>query len=141
EEGALRLLEIGAMARGEIDDPHDGRYDLPELVNVVVNRLPLPDEGMDPMDLLPPAASLDLINQRLRLLLDKAKHAPYYGAKLREVTIETVSDLPRLSILTRSDMEANMPPNSNGLATGEYTGGYVTRSGGSTGEPKFSIYD
>ncbi|MEK7743763.1 MAG: phenylacetate--CoA ligase family protein, partial [Elusimicrobiota bacterium] len=52
-----------------------------------------------------------------------------------------MSDLRKIPILTRAEMEANMPPQGEGLSTGPWRGGYVTRSGGSTGAPKFSVYD
>lgn len=139
--GALRTFALGQMSGGEIDDPHDGAYDLPQLVNFVVTRLPLDAEGVDPKDFLPDTAKKLLIDQRLRVLLDRARKAPFYRERLKGVKIESVDDLTRIPILTREEMEQNMLPAGDGLCTGPFTGGYVSRSGGSTGAPKFSIYD
>lgn len=126
--GAVRVVEIGSMAGGAIDDPHDGQYDLPQLVNFVFSRL-----------------KNGTTNARLRKLIEKARHAPFYSERLKNLSVETVRDLRKISILTRQDMEANMPPAGSALQTSPgvlpFTGGYVSRSGGSTGEPKYSIYD
>jgi len=138
--GALRVLELGQMGGGEIEDPHDGSYDLPQFVNFVVSRLPV-GEGRDPRDLLPERSQRDLINSKLRTLVDRAKGSPFYRERFSRITVNTVEDLRKVPILTREEMETNMPPQGQGLCTGEFSGGYVSRSGGSTGAPKFSIYD
>lgn len=140
--GALRILELGQMSGGEVDDPHDGAYDLPQLVNVNVTRLALPRKDMRPFDVLSETARRRIVDEKLRVLLDHAAKSPFYADRLRQAKIDGVADLPKIPILTRAEMEANMPPQSRGLATlSEIAGGYVTRSGGSTGEPKFSVYD
>jgi len=138
--GALRVLELGQMSGGEIEDPHDGSYDLPQFVNFVVSRLPV-GAGKDPRDLLPEREKAALIDRRLRTLVDRAKRSPFYAERFRRVSIDSVADLRKIPVLTREEMENNMPPHGQGLCTGEFSGGYVSRSGGSTGAPKFSIYD
>lgn len=139
--GALRIVTLGQMAGGEIDDPHDGQYDLPQLVNLVVSRSMKTESGAHWLDYLPCERRRNLINERLRTLLDRARRSLFYAERLRGLRIDTVEDLPLIPSLKREEMENNMPPRGNALATGNYLGGYVTRSGGSTGEPKFSIYD
>ena len=47
--GALRIVDIGTMAGGEIDDPHDGIYDLAQLGNFVVGHFGL-GWGIHPAD-------------------------------------------------------------------------------------------
>lgn len=138
--GALRVVILGKMAEGEIDDPHDGRYDLPQFKNLVLARVSESD-GREPIETLTPRARRALIDERLRRLMDEARKSPFYAKRLRGISIETATDLRKIGILTREQMESNMPPQGEGLATGKWSGGYVTRSGGSTGEPKFSIYD
>ncbi|MBI4387233.1 MAG: hypothetical protein HY551_07610 [Elusimicrobia bacterium] len=138
--GALRVVELGKMAEGEIDDPHDGRYDLPQFKHLCLARLDVP-EDWDPASSLSSDDKRRLIDGRLRRLIDRAALSPFYRRRLQGIQIQTAADLPRLPILTREEMEANMPPQGEGLATGPWQGGYVSRSGGSTGEPKFSIYD
>ncbi|MBI4802163.1 MAG: hypothetical protein HY796_06530 [Elusimicrobia bacterium] len=153
--GALRIVEAGSMALGNIDDPHDGSYDLPQLMNLVFTRVALP-EGLEPGDVLDPEERTGLINSRFKELIRTARASSYYSKIFKGLKIETIADLGKLPVLTREKMEANMPPRGYGLYTGDLkeklksslspfpgaiTGGYVTRSGGSTGLPKFSIYD
>lgn len=139
--GALRIFELGVMSGGEIADPHDGAYDLPQLVNFVVTRLPQMNALLDPRDCLIHSERKALLDARLRRLIDRARQSAFYGERFKGVVIDGVDDLRKVPILTREEMDANMPPKGTGLQTGEYWGGYVSRSGGSTGEPKFSIYD
>jgi phenylacetate-CoA ligase len=139
--GAVRIVELGKMAGGEVDDPHDGAYDLPQLMHLVMARVALPGEATAPVDVMPEPERRALIDARLRALIDHARRAPLYERRLEGVTIDGADDLPKLPMLTREDMDRGMPPKGEGLATGPYTGGYVSRSGGSTGEPKFSVYD
>ncbi|MBI5209842.1 MAG: hypothetical protein HY927_07720 [Elusimicrobia bacterium] len=136
--GALRVLELGAMASGEIDDPHDGQYDLPQYMNLVIGRV---GRTRGSTLHLPEAERRRLVDARLRCLVAAARRSAFYGKRLKGLTLETAADLPRVPVLTRSEMEANMPPQGDGLSTGPWAGGYVSRSGGSTGEPKFSVYD
>lgn len=135
--GAQRILPLRAMAGGEIDDPHDGAYDLPHFLNLVVMRA-----EEDPIDYLSSSARGELLDSRLRDLLAHARaRSSHYGTILKGIEVRGVPDLPRVPPLTRSLLDANMPPRGRGLAANEAIGGYVTRSGGSTGEPKFSHYD
>lgn len=138
EAGALRIVEVGTMFGGEIDDPHDGAYDLPQLMHLVHSRS---SSGRHTQDYLPAEEHEALIDSRLRELLAVAQRSPFYSERLKGLNIRSVRDLAQVPSLTRGQMEANMPPQGNGLATGEYVGGYVSRSGGSTGTPKFSLYD
>ncbi|MFA6433707.1 MAG: acyl-CoA reductase [Elusimicrobiales bacterium] len=131
--GAVRVLELGRMSGGEIDDPHDGAYDLPQFMNRVIIRAGGNSRA--------PGRYRALIDSRLRRLLDAARRSPFYARRLEGLKIETVEDLPAIPRLTRAEMDSNMPPKGEGLCTGAWTGGYVSRSGGSTGEPKFSVYD
>lgn len=137
--GALRVVALGGMAEGEIDDPHDGRHDLPQFFNLVLKR----SQHAEPpaWAAMPERSRRARIDERLRVLIDAARRAPFYARRLKGLRIETAADLPSVPPLTREEMEANMPPQGSGLGTGPWTGGYVTRSGGSTGAPKFSLYD
>lgn len=139
--GALRVLELGQMSGGEIDDPHDGSYDLSMFGHFVYTRLPLPSPLHHPMDCISKEERTSFINAKLRELVDVARLAPLYAKRFAGKNIETVADLKSIAPLTREDMDSNMLPKSDGLKTGPWSGGYVTRSGGSTGEPKFSVYD
>jgi len=140
DRGALRILELGSMAAGQIDDPHDGVRDLPQLMRLVLRRLP-GRRDWTPAERLTEARRQSLIAARLRRLVDVARRSTFYGRRLKGLRIETTADLGRIPLLTREEMEENMPPRSEGLGTGPWAGGYVSRSGGSTGTPKFSVYD
>jgi len=137
--GALRVLEVGQMGSGEIDDPHDGSFDLSQFGNFVFQRGD--SQGRAPEDEMPIEKYQSLIDSRLRILIDHAKRSPFYSQKLLGVEVEGIRDLPRIPILSRKNMEEQGDPQTQGLKTRDWWGGYVTRSGGSTGKPKFSIYD
>jgi len=149
KSGALRIVETGSMAGGNIDDPHDGSYDLPQLMNLVFTRVALP-AGLEPGDLSTAEERAGVINARFKELIGTARASGYYSKILKGLKIETIADIGKIPVLTREKMEENMPPRGFGLYTGALkeggfpgaiTGGYVSRSGGSTGAPKFSIYD
>lgn len=136
DAGALRIVSLGKMALGEIDDPHDGNYDLPQFMRLVFNRTAPAFYGCWKAE-----DQERWINQKLRSLLRHAKNSKFYAARLNGLRLETVADLAKIPPLKREEMEANVPPAGTGLATKTSLGGYVSRSGGSTGIPKFSIYD
>lgn len=151
DAGALRLLPLGAMAGGESDDPHDGAYDLPQLLKLVCHRHEPRWRHVHPDDRASPEARTREIADRLALLERSARRTPLYAERLAHhgpLSLETLERFPRL---TRLDLELNMPPAGLGLLAPDaaapaqfpqaFQGGYVTRSGGSTGEPKFSVYD
>ncbi len=141
--GALRVRKLGEMSGGEIDEPHDGAYDLPQLMNLFSQTVDAPDLLRSaPSELLSKAERESEINSRLRTLLRVAKKSLHYGEVLESKPVSSIQELARVPILTRELMEAGMPPQGEGLGTlRRPQGGYVTRSGGSTGKPKYSVYD
>ena len=139
--GALRLVDVGRAGVGEIDDPHDGSYDLPQWMHLVLSRASGLRGDVHPVDALRPAERRRLIGERLRALVRTARRSDFYGERLKGIEVDDAQDLEKVPVLTREEMEANMPPRGAGLSTGSPLGGYVSRSGGSTGEPKFSFYD
>lgn len=139
QAGAVRVLALGQMAFGEGEDPHDGAMDLPQFMRLVLRRFPRP--AWTPFENLTPENGRRLIESRLRRLIENARASRFYGARLKGLKVETVADLKKVPILTRAEMEANMPPQGEALSTGPWQGGCITRSGGSTGAPKFSVYD
>lgn len=137
--GVPRIVDIGLMAGGLADDPHDGKYDLPQLLNLVVRRHL--KSTRTPWETLNTNARDNRINANLQQLIRHARQAPHYANVLANLEINTTADLCRVPILSREILEREMKPYGCGLITKPWQGGYVTRSGGSTGEPKFSIYD
>jgi phenylacetate-coenzyme A ligase PaaK-like adenylate-forming protein len=149
--GVLRLLPLGKMAGGEADDPHDGAYDLPQLLKLVCHRFEDKWRFVHPEDRVDPGARNVDIEQRLGLLDRAARQTSFYAKRLEKcgkLTLESLAAFPRL---TRHDLEENTPPFGSGLLAPDndapqdarfaLQGGYVTRSGGSTGDPKYSLYD
>lgn len=139
--GALRVLDLGSMSGGEVDDPHDGAYDLSQLGHFVVTRLERPNPAIRPFERMSESKQAALLDARLRVLLEAAKRAPFYAERLAGKDIQGVGDLEMIPPLRRGEMEQGLPPAGTALATRPFQGGYVTRSGGSTGTPKFSLYD
>jgi phenylacetate-CoA ligase len=141
ELGALRVVDIGLMGGGSIDDPHDGMYALPQFLNLVVSRFETAHSCAHPMDLLARDERLDVINERLRQVVDIARGHDVYKERLKGVSIEGTHDLPKIPPLERPDMERLMNPATLAARSRLPSGGYITRSGGSTGDPKFSHFD
>ncbi|MDZ4662811.1 MAG: acyl-CoA reductase [Pseudomonadota bacterium] len=137
--GGLRILPLGSMALGEIDDPHDGQYDLAQYLNLVVARGPLDD--LTPFDVASDEYREALRDQKLREMLAHANKSPFYQERLKNISIQSLKDLHKIPVLSRLEWENNMPPMKETLATTPPKGGYVTRSGGSTGVAKFSYFD
>lgn len=137
--GALRIVEIGNMAGGNIDDPHDGAYDLPQFMNLVKTDW----QGIDPIDRLPQPKREKILTERLRHIVDVAKSFPFYQKRLEKIDIETLSDLSKAPVITREEYENNLSSTKDGQTSKSIfeKGGYITRSGGSTGVPKFSYFD
>ncbi|MCX6118435.1 MAG: hypothetical protein NT027_12905 [Proteobacteria bacterium] len=155
--GAQRCFELGAMFAGEIDDPHDGAYDLPQLLNISVSRLKKTTssgqtkdsflandpsltqaEGIDPWD--HHYARQEIIDSRLRQIVDAAKKSSFYSKKFAGIEIDSAKDLQKLPLLTRGEWTDKMLPASRDLLTKSMQGGFITQSGGSTGEPKYSYF-
>ncbi len=143
-EGVLRILEMGGMFGGEIDDPHDGLFDLPQFGNTVFTRLNLPSTEHHPIDCLSEAERKSLLDEKFRSLMDTAARTDFYKEVFNESRPTSIEEIKKLPLLARDLLDKNIPPKSalgRGLASQFPVGGYVARSGGSTGEPKFSVFD
>jgi len=138
--GVLRILQIGKMSAGEIDDPHDGAYDLPHFLNLTLARYE-DDSFLEPNSLMTKKSIFDICNSNFKKILRYTKKSKYYSQATDFSNIHSLDDLNEFSILTRCDLEKNMPPKNLNFAARKLQGGNVTRSGGSTGEPKFSWFD
>lgn len=133
EAGALRMLDLGRMSWGLVDDPHDGAYDLPQLLYLVFNRLALPSAAHTWIDVVSPEERAAIVDERLQELGLAAGRHPHLATALGGRTLRGAADLATLPILTRAATAA--------FAKGPVTGGYVARSGGTTGAPRYSVYD
>lgn len=142
--GVQRILPLGEMSGGSIDDPHDGSYDLELLLNLVVIY---PEACLEEAqkksgwDFLTTHERREFHDRALRNLIRISKKSEFYQHRFSEKEIKSVGDLKSIPILTRDEWEKYMIPRTDQLQTRESYGGYVTRSGGSSGVPKFSYFD
>ncbi len=139
--GIVRIMPLGQMAGGAIDDPHDGQYDLRQLMNLSFCYRPVHQVNYQSSHFADRADLQKAIEVKLQRLGENAKKSEYYGKILATRDLKSLEDLEKFPILTRDLLDENHFPQSDNLTTKNWTGGYVTRSGGSTGQPKFSIYD
>ena len=117
--GLARIPELGRMLESEDGAPHDGRYALGELVRWVSG----PAE----------AAMADAPQALASLMGQAAAESPFYRKQLRGKP---------LPLLDKSHLYENAPPRSDAILTraGEGKGSLIFATGGSTGQPKFSLY-
>ncbi|MDA9951756.1 hypothetical protein N9D31_04170, partial [Oligoflexaceae bacterium] len=122
--GVIRMVSLGQMAGGEIDDPHDGAYDLPQFLNLVLIRSNQKvHRDVEPIDRLNEAERLPVLDSYFRNLVDVARRSSYYSklissaeTKLKRA-IDTLDDIKCLPVLSRALMEEHMPPYGSGLKT------------------------
>ncbi len=83
----------------------------------------------------------------LERVLKRAWNAPFWRERLAaagySVELEAGAQeavLGRLHPLAKDDLLANAPPRSDAMLTGPLEAAYVFRTGGTTGEPKFSVF-
>lgn len=99
---------------------------------------PIARDAVEEMD----AAALGaLVDEKLRTLFAAAQAgSPFHAARLQGLTLTGRAELVRVPILAKDDWVAASPPRSDAALTRPLGGAYVFRSGGSTGDPKFSIF-
>jgi phenylacetate-CoA ligase len=68
------------------------------------------------------------------------KKSPFHRGRLGDRQILTRADLVHLPVLDKDDWLAASPPRSNAALTRPLARAYVFRTGGSTGDPKFSAF-
>ena len=127
--GALRVLDLGKMSFGEVDDPHDGAYDLPQLMKLCHFRLDDMSGEVDINDYLPRKTRLEIINDKLTKLQQQIpKHTPeeYSRPLTNNLNLKNLNQAP-----------IQKEPFNDFT---QHSTGYVTKSSGSTGEPKFTVF-
>lgn len=140
--GALRVVSLEEMSGGHLDDPHDGAFDLPQFLNLTVTQVNNYDDGQRFFEMLPINEQEKALSQRWHQTRRRIFQAPFYRQLMDQNPSLKNSSLEKWSILSKKALTEQMPPKSSGLAThGNIHGGHVTRSGGSTGESKYSWFD
>ncbi|NLI80001.1 MAG: AMP-binding protein [Candidatus Riflebacteria bacterium] len=117
--GVKRLTEWGGMSQGSDGAPHEGAFLLGQLVDWV-SREHLPEE-------------------RFRKLVRGIRPSPYYARVLAGRPTDPL-DFTALPLLDRETFYAHSPPRSTDILTGPMQDAYVYASGGTTGDPKFTLY-
>ncbi|MFN3432132.1 MAG: phenylacetate--CoA ligase family protein [Candidatus Sericytochromatia bacterium] len=82
-----------------------------------------------------------LVDEKLTALVALAKaRSPFYQARLAGLDVNGRADLAHVPVLDKDAWMAASPPHSESTLTRPLGGAYIFRSGGSTGEPKFSAF-
>jgi phenylacetate-coenzyme A ligase PaaK-like adenylate-forming protein len=135
--GVHRITEWGEMWRPNHGSPHDGTFQLRELVRwSVIESLPRRFDADRRLQPVPPSKT-----RKLKSLIDIARgRSRYYARVLPEVEINAARDITQLPRLDPETLRQNTPPAGEDLLTGPLEGAYIFASGGSTGAPKFSFF-
>ncbi|MDB5100310.1 MAG: Coenzyme synthetase-like protein [Cyanobacteria bacterium RYN_339] len=82
-----------------------------------------------------------LADAKLAALVDLARaKSPFHRERLGAAPVLTRADLVKLPVLDKDAWMAASPPRSTAALTRRLAGAYVFRTGGSTGDPKFSVF-
>jgi phenylacetate-coenzyme A ligase PaaK-like adenylate-forming protein len=137
--GVNRITEVGKMFEGKSGSPHDGAYQLQNLIRWAL--IESVQERFDLGERLDPGEAGPSKTERLIGLLHFASgHSPFYHDRLAELSVKSLGDFARVPLLDRTDIYNNTPPENENLLTAPLEKAYVFASGGSTGAPKFSYY-
>lgn len=120
--GARRITGIGGMSEGHDGAPHEGGYMLRNLIHWISKEYS------------------DNECARVERLLNSIKSSAYYSKLLKTPEDSLFSNFGNFPLLDRDTFYKNSPPASNDILTGPMTDAYVYASGGTTGEPKFTLY-
>ncbi len=130
-----RLVSLGSMGSATVGAPHDGTYQLQELVKWV--SIEGVQKRFDASGKLQPPSQKK--TDRLMSLISYAKaRSPYYAQAFSDLSSE--SDFTDYPLLSSEILRQNSPPYSTELLTNRLRSSYVFGSGGSTGHPKFTCY-
>ncbi len=142
--GAHRVTRTSEMSGGAPGEPHDGVYGLGELVRWASLDVPGAPEIFDGETFVSRArADARSLAKRRLLVESRLPLAAYYRERLAGVRVRDEADWLALPLLTRDALKAQTPPTSTGLITcppAPPEGGHWLRSGGTSGDPKLSIF-
>jgi phenylacetate-coenzyme A ligase PaaK-like adenylate-forming protein len=139
ELGVLRVVPLGQMTGGSGLEPHDGQYDLPQLMNLICHTYVLPS-GVGYFETLPEEVKSRIVINDIKSSLFGREHL-YPNASRWVQNLNTLSDLCSLPVMEKSDFHELMIKEQNSISKSSMSGGFVTRTGGSTGTPQFSYFD
>ena len=97
--------------------------------------------ALDPVETLDAAALGALVDGKIRALVAEARAgSPFHAARLAGLEVVDRAGLARVPLLDKDAWMAASPPRAEAALTRPLGGAYVFRSGGSTGDPKFSVF-
>lgn len=120
--GITRITDVGGMSEGHEGTPHEGDYLLNRLIKWVTKEYKNCPEG------------------RIEKLMRSALNSEFYANKIKKAGGCNFSNFLQLPLIDRKIWYQNIPPASVAALTGPMTDAYVYASGGTTGEPKFTLY-
>ena len=137
DAGVTRITEWGKMWKPKHGSPHDGTYQMRELIRwATIESLPLRFDAEKRLQPIPPSKT-----KKLERLMEVARErSRYYASVLPRVKLHGANDLSQFPRLDAETLRQNTPPAGDALLTGPLEGAYIFSSGGSTGAPKFSFY-
>lgn len=101
----------------------------------------IPDIIYDKIETMPREQADAIVFKKLQsLLVTAADTSPFYRERIDNPSISEITDIERFPILTKDEVVAATPPASNSILTRQFSDASVYRSGGTTGNPKFTIY-
>lgn len=137
--GVTRISEPGQMGEGKVASPHDGTFQLRQLVKTVC--IESVRERFDLGEKLTALEGPSELEEKLAGLLKYAsEHSSFYQARIPETSAPLAERFKTIPLLARDDVYEHTPPQGEGLLTGPLEGAYVFASGGTMGTPKFSFY-
>lgn len=132
--GATRVCRVGEMAGGAEGGPHDGRWGLSALVRWVALSAEAPRGIAEDWETLHPEEAERLQRQAaLELVRFARERSPFYREHLPPA--ETWEAFRELPLLERETLQSRF----RDLLTGPMQGAVVLRSGGTSGEPCYTL--
>ncbi len=87
------------------------------------------------------ALEAEAVWQRIQYVVELAQQrSPYYARSFHNLTCRSWEEFKRLPFLDGDTLRRHNLPNSRDILTGSTEAAFIFASGGSTGEPKFSLY-
>jgi len=126
ECGVTRITPLGKMLEVNPEAPHDGGFQLEQLIKWVN---------------LEDFSSEFVREEKLLELVEFARqNSPFYRARFSGMEFIGLESLPELPVLRAEEVRRNTPPLGEALLTAPVSACYIFSSGGTSGEAKFIFY-
>lgn len=136
ECGADRITDLGEMTRRKHGTPHDGTKGLAEFVRWT--SIGGSSKFFDQFDYLSDNERDRVTLARLNVLLRHCRESSsFYRERLPGRALVSLEELALVPPVSAEDYRRHLPPEGDGILTGEVGTSYSFGSGGTTGQPKF----